>query len=378
MKIAILTLPLHTNYGGILQAYALQQVLQGMGHEVVVIDEKKQFHFSLKRRMEMYIKGKVKRLLQGKNAIIYSPKYYKQLWAARTKYTSEFIAEHIVRKVVADISEIMEGEFDAFVVGSDQIWRARYAKLFPGVRNAFLLFTKGWNVKRISYAPSFGTDKWEYDKSDTAVCAMMAQMFNAVSVRETSGVELCKDYLNVDATHVVDPTLLLDATDYGKLVKEDTPKGQGNLMCYVLDKGADVENILSDIAQKSSLNPFYANSQTENQKLTLEERIQPSVEQWLQGFSDAELVVTDSFHACIFAILNRKPFVVVGNKSRGVARLESLLKMFGLEERLVYSYEDYSQRETSLRCPIDYEQVARILEEKRSEAIGFLQKALSV
>ena len=378
MKIAILTLPLHTNYGGILQAYALQQVLQGMGHEVVVIDEKKQFHFSLKRRMEMYIKGKVKRLLQGKNAIIYSPKYYKQLWAARTKYTSEFIAEHIVRKVVADISEIMEGEFDAFVVGSDQIWRARYAKLFPGVRNAFLLFTKGWNVKRISYAPSFGTDKWEYDKSDTAVCAMMAQMFDAVSVRETSGVELCKDYLNVDATHVVDPTLLLDATDYGKLVKEDTPKGQGNLMCYVLDKGADVENILSDIAQKSSLNPFYANSQTENQKLTLEERIQPSVEQWLQGFSDAEFVVTDSFHACIFAILNRKPFVVVGNKSRGVARLESLLKMFGLEERLVYSYEDYSQRETSLRCPIDYEQVARILEEKRSEAIGFLQKALSV
>lgn len=378
MKIAILTLPLHTNYGGILQAYALQQVLQGMGHEVVVIDEKKQFHFSLKRRMEMYIKGKVKRLLQGKNAIIYSPKYYKQLWAARTKYTSEFIAEHIVRKVVADISEIMEGEFDAFVVGSDQIWRARYAKLFPGVRNAFLLFTKGWNVKRISYAPSFGTDKWEYDKSDTAVCAMMAQMFDAVSVRETSGVELCKDYLNVDATHVVDPTLLLDATDYGKLVKEDTPKGQGNLMCYVLDKGADVENILSDIVQKSSLNPFYANSQTENQKLTLEERIQPSVEQWLQGFSDAELVVTDSFHACIFAILNRKPFVVVGNKSRGVARLESLLKMFGLEERLVYSYEDYSQRETSLRCPIDYEQVARILEEKRSEAIGFLQKALSV
>ena len=188
----------------------------------------------------------------------------------------------------------MEGEFDAFVVGSDQIWRARYAKLFPGVRNAFLLFTKGWNVKRISYAPSFGTDKWEYDKSDTAVCAMMAQMFDAVSVRETSGVELCKDYLNVDATHVVDPTLLLDATDYGKLVKEDTPKGQGNLMCYVLDKGADVENILSDIAQKSSLNPFYANSQTENQKLTLEERIQPSVEQWLQGFSDAELVVTDS------------------------------------------------------------------------------------
>lgn len=378
MRIGIITLPLHTNYGGILQAYALQQVLRGMGHEAVVIDEKKQFRFSLKRRVEMYVKGKIKRLLFGKDAIIYSPEYYKLLWEARTKYTGQFVAEHIARRGVSDISEIVEGDFDAFVVGSDQIWRARYAKLFPGVREAFLLFTKGWDVKRISYAPSFGTDKWEYDKSDTQVCAMMVQMFNAVSVREASGVELCKEYLNVEATHVVDPTLLLDATDYGKLVKEDTPKSQGNLMCYVLDRGMEVENILSDIAQKSSLKPFYANSQTENQQLSLEDRVQPSVEQWIQGFHDAEFIVTDSFHACIFAMLNRKPFVVVGNKNRGVARLESLLKMFGLEERLVCSYEDYRQREKSLRCPIDYEQVHRILEKKRGEAIKFLQMGLSV
>ena len=378
MRIGILTLPLHTNYGGILQAYALQRVLQGMGHEAVVIDEEKQFRFSLKRRVEMFVKGKIKRFLLGKDAVIYSPEYYKLLWEARTKYTGQFVAEHIARRVVPDVSEIAEGEFDAFVVGSDQIWRARYAKLFPGVREAFLSFTKGWNVKRISYAPSFGTDKWEYDKSETSACAMMARMFDAVSVREASGVELCKKHLNVDAVHVVDPTLLLDASDYGKLIKEGTPQSQGGLMCYVLDKGLDVENILSDIAQKSSLKPFYANSQTENQKLSLEERIQPSVEQWLQGFRDAEFVVTDSFHACIFAILNRKPFVVVGNKSRGVARLESLLKMFGLEERLVLSHEDYSRREKSLQCPIDYEQVFRVLEEKRGEAIKFLQTALSV
>ena len=378
MRIGILTLPLHTNYGGILQAYALQRVLQGMGHDAVVIDEEKRFHFSLKRRVEMYVKGKIKRLLLGKDAIIYSPEYYKLLWEARTKYTGRFVVEHIARRGVSDVSEIAEGEFDAVVVGSDQIWRARYAKLFPGVRNAFLQFTEGWDVKRVSYAPSFGTDRWEYDKADTAVCAMMARMFDAISVREASGVELCKENLNVDATHVVDPTLLLDATDYGKLIKVDTPKSQGDLMCYVLDKGKDVENILSDIAQKRTLKPFYTNSQTENQKLSLEERVQPSVEQWLQGFRDAEFVVTDSFHACIFSILHRKPFVVVGNKNRGMARFESLLKMFGLEERLVFSYEDYSQREKSLLCPIDYELVFRKLEEKRSEAIKFLQMALSV
>lgn len=376
MRIGILTLPLHTNYGGILQAYALQRVLQGMGHEVVVIDEEKQFRFSLKRRIEMYVKGKLKRLLLGKDAIIYSPEYYKLLWEARTKYTGQFVAEHIARRGVSNISEITEGEFDAFVVGSDQIWRERYAKLFPGVRNAFLQFTEGWNVRRISYAASFGTDKWEYNKSDTVTCSVMVQRFDAVSVREASGVELCRDKLSVEATHVVDPTLLLDSTDYIKLINTDTSMSQGDLMCYLLDQSTDSSKIVSSIAEAKALKPFSTNTQTENQQLSLEERIQPPIEEWLQGFRDAEFVVTDSFHACIFSILFAKPFVVIGNKSRGMARFESLLQVFGLTDRLVCSHEDYLSRRETLLKPIDYEQVSRILDEKRSEALEFLGEAL--
>lgn len=376
MRIGILTLPLHTNYGGILQAYALQRVLQGMGHEVVVIDEEKQFRFSLKRRIEMYVKGKLKRLLLGKDAIIYSPEYYKLLWEARTKYTGQFVAEHIARRGVSNISEITEGEFDAFVVGSDQIWRERYAKLFPGVRNAFLQFTEGWNVRRISYAASFGTDKWEYNKSDTVTCSVMVQRFDAVSVREASGVELCRDKLSVEATHVVDPTLLLDSTDYIKLIKTDTSRSQGDLMCYLLDQSTDSSKIVSSIAEAKALKPFSTNTQTENQQLSLEERIQPPIEEWLQGFRDAEFVVTDSFHACIFSILFAKPFVVIGNKSRGMARFESLLQVFGLTDRLVCSHEDYLSRRETLLKSIDYEQVSRILDEKRSEALEFLGEAL--
>ena len=376
MRIGILTLPLHTNYGGILQAYALQRVLQGMGHDAVVIDEEKRFHFSLKRRVEMYVKGKIKRLLLGKDAIIYSPEYYKLLWKARTKYTGQFVAEHIARRGVSNISEITEGEFDAFVVGSDQIWRERYAKLFPGVRNAFLQFTEGWNVRRISYAASFGTDKWEYNKSDTVTCSVMVQRFDAVSVREASGVELCRDKLSVEATHVVDPTLLLDSTDYIKLINTDTSRSQGDLMCYLLDQSTDSSKIVSSIAEAKALKPFSTNTQTENQQLSLEERIQPPIEEWLQGFRDAEFVVTDSFHACIFSILFAKPFVVIGNKSRGMARFESLLQVFGLTDRLVCSHEDYLSRRETLLKPIDYEQVSRILDEKRSEALEFLGEAL--
>ena len=147
-------------------------------------------------------------------------------------------------------------------------------------------------------------------------------------------------------------------------------------MCYLLDQGGEVEQIVSSIAEAKALEPFSTNTQTENQQLSLEERIQPPVEEWLQGFRDAEFVVTDSFHACIFSILFAKPFVVIGNRSRGMARFESLLRMFGLTDRLVCSHEDYLARKESLMLPIDYEQVSHILTEKRSEAIAFLQKAL--
>lgn len=376
MKIGILSFPLGTNYGGILQSYALQHVLRSMGHEAYVIDEDKQFKFSLKRRIEMSIKGTIKRCLLGKDAIIFSPDYYRKLWAARTMHTGRFVGQHIERKMVRSVADIEEHDFDAFIVGSDQIWRAHYARPFPGAENSFLLFTKGWNVKRIAYAASFGTDEWEFTDAETKNCALMAHAFDAISVRETSGIRLCQKHLGVEAVQRVDPTLLLSAEDYTQLLKENTPASPGNMMCYVLDRNAEKETLINDIATKKKLHPFHTNSRTEDQKARLEERIQPPVEEWLQGFRDAEFVVTDSFHACIFSMLYKKPFITIGNKSRGMTRFESLLQMFGLEQRLVSSYEEYKEREEVLLCPIDYERVYRVLEEKRGDAISFLKEAL--
>lgn len=88
--------------------------------------------------------------------------------------------------------------------------------------------------------------------------------------------------------------------------------------------------------------PFSVNNPYEaDENKPLEDRIKPSVETWLRGFFDAELIVTDSFHACVFSIIFKKQFIVVGNKSRGMSRFESLLKMFGLEDRLVNGCDDF-------------------------------------
>lgn len=341
MRIAILTLPLHTNYGGILQAYALQTVLERMGHEVVVIDKPYGWILPLWKRPLIYTKRIIQKFLLGKKDItILAERIQKQNYPVISQYTQPFIDKYIHRKVVNSPEEIQESDFDAIVVGSDQIWRPRY---YSHIENAYLAFAKHWNIKRIAYAASFGTDDWEYTPEQTKICGDLLKLFDTVSVRESSAVGLCKEHFGVEAQHVLDPTMLLDKEDYICLIEAaGTPKSKGTLLNYILDETPEKHELIEWIAKEKGLAPFRVNSKVEDPTAPLEERIQPPVEQWLRGFYDADFVITDSFHACAFSILFNKPFVVIGNKERGMARFESLLSMFGLEDRLISSVEDYN------------------------------------
>ena len=106
-------------------------------------------------------------------------------------------------------------------------------------------------------------------------------------------------------------------------------------MIYILDESPIIQSIVEQVALKKSLQSFCAISRVENRRAPIKERIQPPVEQWLYSFQNADFVITDSFHACVFSIIYNVPFVVLGNAKRGQARISSLLKMFGLENRCV-------------------------------------------
>ena len=149
--------------------------------------------------------------------------------------------------------------------------------------------------------------------------------------------------------------------------RADVPKSKGTLLCYILDETESTTGLISRLAGEMGLVPFRGNSRAEDWSAPLAERIQPPVEQWLRGFMDAELVVTDSFHACVFSILFHKPFIVVGNKERGLARVESLLKMFGLEKCL---YENQELGMTNL----NWELVEERLYEWRKKSFSLINK----
>lgn len=346
MRIGILTLPLHTNYGGILQAYALQTVLEGMGHKVVVFDTPNEYSLPPLWKLPLCFAKRIVMKCLGKSQEIFMERHLNHERRVISQYIQPFVDTHVHRKVIRSFKELKATDYDAIVVGSDQVWRSIYFSpmwFHQPIDNAFLAFAEKWNVKRLAYAASFGTDEWEYTDEETLRCKELIGKFNAISLREEGGVELCRKYFNVMVQHVLDPTMLLSVDDYMALFRKcNTSKSQGNLLVYVLDETSELSELVNDIVTEKHLVPFSVNNPYEaDENKPLEDRIKPSVETWLRGFFDAELIVTDSFHACVFSIIFNKQFIVVGNKSRGMSRFESLLKMFGLEDRLVNGCDDF-------------------------------------
>ena len=377
MKIGIITQPLECNYGGLLQNYALQQVLRNLGHDVYTINRRLPDIYTC--RWDAILRWKFKRLIKklvGREYPISRMEYniVKQNCA-------EFVKENItttnVFKNDKELKRIIDKYgFSACVTGSDQVWRPCYSN---NIYNDFLDFCQDKPaIKRIAYAASFGVSEWEFNEVQTAECSRLAKQFNAISVREDSGIALCNKNLGVDAIHVLDPTLLLEKDDYKKLVeKTGEPVSNGNLFCYILDNNELIENSIKNIENKHSLKSFQVKAK--NSKWTLKrgenikDHIIPSPTKGLRAFMDAEMIFTDSFHGCVFSIIFNKPFWVIGNKERGNARFDSLLKQFNLENR---RFDINEINKIDLTQPIDWKKVNSIKKEWQEKSLNFLKNNL--
>lgn len=374
MKIGIYTQPLRYNYGGLLQAYALQTVLRRMGHDVMTIDPNPYKFLPWWKKPLSYTKRILKKLT-GQPCTLYQERKFNAAHDVKMRNLKPFIEANIKRREFVHIVEIKSEEFDILLAGSDQVWRPCYnCEQGQNIENAFFDFAKKWNVKKIAYAASFGTDEWEYTEEQTRRCAELVRLFSAISVRECSGIKLCKNFFGVDAVHVLDPTLLLLRKDYEELIDNGQPtcSPKGDLLCYILDESEEVTSLIDQIAKDKHLAPFRANSRVEEKNATLEEKIQPPVEQWLRNFKEAKFVVTDSFHACVFSIIFGKPFIVLGNPKRGLARYESLLSDFNLSDNLLCSASEYDAEKTYAITP----EATTLLVNLRSSSMDFLKNAI--
>ena len=373
MRIGILTLPLHTNYGGILQAYALQTSIHRLGHDCIIINR----DIHQKPELFPFCMSLVKRIIKHVLRIPSEPlfKEYKDFkeYPTISKNTNKFVKKYLHVMNIKTYDSII-GEFDGFVVGSDQVWRPKYFGENI-IQHAYLAFASRLSdCKRIAYAASFGSDNWEYTKKQTTVCSRLAKKFNYVSVREKTGADLCLKYLKIDATVVLDPTMLLSQTDYDNIIDSiDTETPNGDLLTYILNPNNRTASVINSVAKALSLTPNVSNSRYEEDGAPLEEKIQISVEQWLRNFRDAKFVITDSFHACVFSILFHKEFIVIGNKERGLSRFETLLSTFELQDRMTDKIDEASN---IINRNIDWDMVQHILEREKAKSLNYLMESL--
>lgn len=360
MKIAILTLPLHHNYGGILQAVALYQMLSEQGHEVTLL-RKTTYYAPWKRHIISALK-----MTPGQNFREFRSTHLK----SRTH--TLFIEKNIPNRspplqTLIDVREYVEkSKFDCIVVGSDQVWRMEYIN--DGHYSTYFLdIETSKRLKRIAYAASFGTDYWLAHEKIAEVKNLLGR-FDSISCREISGIELCdKTFDRGDAVQVLDPTLLWDKSFYRGL---EEPMTKAAKTPYVLSY------ILDPSLHKKQLVLACAESVNHESVELLENGKYVTIGNWLRAFSNCEAVVTDSYHGVIFSIIYEKSFVAIVNSKRGRARFDSLLCLLDLADRLVDA-EEFTKAADLINNPIDYKTVRERLTNLRDSSKDFLLGAIS-
>lgn len=375
-KIAVLTqAPLGTNYGNTVQAYALQEVLKKNNFEVTVLNRVKAEIYNAVHWNLSQFKNELLNVIDKKNRI--TPRVFEEIFKGHMQFVHENINYSKYLYNTEELKNyILENRYTALIVGSDQTWRPSYS---PNIYNYFLDFlVNNKSIKKIAYASSFGTDQWEFSMEETKKCCQLAQQFDAISVREKSGIELCENYLNVQASWVLDPTFLLTKEEYINVAnKKQIPKRSG-LFSYILDENDAIENIIHIACSQLQLNHFTNQPvwrRNNKEGIKIKDLKYPSVEGWLKAFEDADFIVTNSFHGTVFAIIFNKPFLTIINNQRGGARFYSLLQELGLENRLIEENE-VDKIGNIIATPINYDVVNKRLEVLKKYSIEFLLSIL--
>lgn len=351
MKIGILTFHWAKNYGAVLQTYALQSKLKQLGHEPIIINRQPE------------VKG-LRRLYEALS--------YKHTWGwkrfdrfSQTALQPQSLLCQTDEQLKAEMQRM---QLDAVVVGSDQVWRWRMIGL-----NYFLDFIDQPNVKKFSYAASFGLSEWKDAPEITKQIQTLLQAFNKISVREATGVDICKQVFNVDAELVLDPTLLHEREFYEKTVLKDQPNiPTRKVVSCIL--GEETPTRLPQIQQwakhRNLAHQEIYWSKLDHKVLWKSEEsfiLHLSVPEWLNAIRCAEYVITNSFHAAVFCILFNKKFIVLDNPSGGSDRIATLLKAVNQEERFCKNIPDHIAENTQPEATL------RLLAEKRADSIAFLQ-----
>ena len=358
MKVGLVTITELDNFGNRLQNYALQCVLQELGHTVETIPNliiykarKKPLYKAIRK-----IYGTFKWFVLKNKNVISSLKRQARF----ENFDSEYICFSSKQSTIDYVPDDLDADYDVFIAGSDQIWNSYFPFNFEF---NFLRFAQAH--KRVSYAASFGTDhiKQEYLDKFSKYISEMAY----ISVREIAGKRIVEDLTNKTATVVLDPTMLFDASRWSEMErKPDWAVDNNYILIYYLGDTIDQKKIFDQLYDENEEYKSYRVIDISDPNIPEQYSITPDEFLWL--VHHAALMVTDSFHGTVFSILFGTPFCASPRIDLGASmysRLDSLFELLGVKrEGLVTDVKEQ---------PAVYSK----LEEYRHISIAFLKNALN-
>lgn len=332
MKIGIMTWLHNGNYGTVLQAYALQRYLRAEGYDVQSID------------FSPTIVEKVKNLIKSKNSMtLFSEKFEAMLTKRKANADKLTIKEKKFDDFLNSQFNLTEpfykpealkelsGKYDTYICGSDQIWS-------PMLLNpAYYFDYLTENDKKIAYACSFAVNQIPDNKKEKIKGYLTA--FNKISVRETQGRAIVKDLINEDVPVLVDPTLLLDRDEWDKLAS-DRIVDKKYVFAYFLTYNQEYFKKAEEIAQQMGCTFVVVPTCKESYGINAEIMQDAGPMDWLSLVANAEAVVTDSFHGCVFSLIYSKQFYVFrrfadSNSKSQNSRVYTLLEEYSLNKCLI-------------------------------------------
>ena len=357
------------NYGQVLQALATKDYLQERGHRVFLMREKEDclldmFSLSIRMFVKRFIyfftrSNSIKQSIKAQENYVHWKSVYKYNEKIHPRFFEQFRTSNFEIINCCD-GAIKQYRITALCAGSDQIW---------GGPDKYHFLQIGPNsLKRFSIAPSTG-DK-QLTKEGGVLVAQWLRGFSFVTVREPSGVQMCKSCGYNRAHLILDPTFLLSSNQYNSYAPSQC-SDDNYIFVYLLRAQAPISlESIEEFAKKNNLAVKYVPGQG---RMDEHDKIYATIPEWLSLIRDARYVITNSFHGMAFSIIFRKSFLVlprVDETKNMNERITSLSKELGLTDRI---YKD--DLETILK-PIDYHQAEQKIESNKKNLDDLMRENL--
>lgn len=360
MRIDIITFHFVNNFGGALQAYALQKAIVGECDADVEIIDYRNWFIRFTDTVRLFpITTNLKELLSGLLTLEQRLK--------RVKKFHQFVNQHFSLSKYYSCSKALNQDppvADRYICGSDQIWNPT---ITLGVASPYYLYFVKERKKKIAYAPSFGNSTVK--KSYHAQIRKYLSSFAALSVREQSGVDFIQKLTGCKAECLIDPTFLLSKSEW-EHVASDTKVTGPYMLLYIMQRDEEVYEYARKLKEATNLRLIEISRYGYRPDFVDETIIDIGPSEFLGLFKNAEYICTNSYHGFAFSILFEKKFCIVPSK-RFRARIDNLAQL--LEIELPKAIPNFEVADVTY----DKQKVLKIIEHEKRKAIAYLKKNLA-